>query len=418
MPLLLRSGLVVQRDSGPSTGSGEIVDRFRSRLMIPICRDAGSVIAFGGRATEADQQPKYLNSPETPIYSKSRTLYGLNFAKAAIRKLNYAVLVEGYFDVAQLVQAGISPVVASCGTALTPQQAQLLRRFTSKVVISFDPDAAGQGAAVRSCELLVSEGFDVNVALLPAGADPDTFVQREGREAYQDRLRASVPYLQFLLDRAATVHDLGTEDGRRTFLHEMLVVAARIPDAAARDQFADRLAHKARITEEVVRTEIRKAAGARKTSVPDRLMAPAGPLKPAERGLLWGLVHDPAAVRPMLEELEDEDLEQLAVAEVVETARELQNVGDLAFPSALLERLNDRLSRQVASAAAETAAPAPSAECVRALKLLRYDRERAALQREIDQLRDDGSAETATRIEQLYDRKVDLKRRIEALSAE
>jgi len=412
MPLLLRSGLVVQRDSG------EIVDRFRNRLMIPICRDAGSVIAFGGRATEADQQPKYLNSPETPIYSKSRTLYGLNYAKAAIRKLNYAVLVEGYFDVAQLVQAGISPVVASCGTALTPQQAQLLRRFTSKVVISFDPDAAGQGAAVRSCELLVGEGFDVNVALLPAGADPDTFVQRQGRDAYQDRLRASVPYLQFLLDRAATVHDLSTEDGRRTFLHEMLVVAARIPDAAARDQFADRLAHKARITEEVVRTEIRKAAGARKTSVPDRLVAPAGPLKPAERGLLWGLVHDPGGVRPMLEELEDEDLEQLAVAEVVETARELHDVADLAFPSALLERLNDRLSRQVASAAAETAAPAPSAECVRALKLLRYDRERAALQREIDQLRDDGSAETATRIEQLYDRKVDLKRRIEALSAE
>jgi DNA primase len=412
VPLLLRSGLVVQRDNG------EIVDRFRNRLMIPICRDAGSVVAFGGRATESDQQPKYLNSPETPIYSKSRTLYGLNYSKAAIRKLNYAVLVEGYFDFAQLVQAGISPVVASCGTALTPQQAQLLRRFTSKVVISFDPDAAGQGAAVRSCELLVGEGFDVNVAVLPAGADPDTFVQRQGRDAYQDRLRASVPYLQFLLDRAAAAHNLGTDEGRRTFLHEMLVVAARIPDAAARDQFADRLAHKARITEEVVRTEIRKAAGARKTTVPDRLAAPSGPLKPAERGLLWALVHDAAIVRPMLEELELEDLEQLAVAEIVETARELQDVADAAFPSALLERLNDRLSRQVASAASETSAPAPSAECVRALKLLRYDRERAALQREIDQLRDDGSAETAMRIEQLYDRKVDLKRRIEALSAE
>jgi DNA primase len=412
MPLLLRSGLVVQRDSG------EIVDRFRNRLMIPICRDAGSVVAFGGRATESDQQPKYLNSPETPIYSKSRTLYGLNYTKAAIRKLNYAVLVEGYFDFAQLVQAGISPIVASCGTALTPQQAQLLRRFTSKVVLSFDPDAAGQGAAVRSCELLVGEGFDVNVAVLPAGADPDTFVQRQGRDAYQDRLRASVPYLQFLLDRAAASHDLGTDEGRRTFLHEMLLVAARIPDAAARDQFADRLAHKARITEEVVRTEIRKAAGARKTTVPDRLVAPAGPLKPAERGLLWGLIHDPAVVRPMLDELEDQDLEQLTVGEVVETARDLQDVADLAFPSALLERLNDRLSRQVASAAAEGSAPAPSAECVRALKLLRYDRERAALQREIDQLRDDGSAETALRIEQLYDRKVDLKRRIEALSAD
>jgi DNA primase len=412
MPLLLRSGLVVQRDSG------EIVDRFRNRLMIPICRDAGSVIAFGGRATEADQQPKYLNSPETPIYSKSRTLYGLNYSKAAIRKLSYAVIVEGYFDFAQLVQAGISPVVASCGTALTPQQSQLLRRFTSKVVLSFDPDSAGQGAAVRSCELLVAEGFDVNVAVLPAGSDPDTLVQHQGRDAYQARLRASVPYLQFLLDRTAAARDLGTEEGRRTFLHEMLAVAARIPDAAARDQFADRLAHKARITEEVVRTEIRKAAGARKTSLPDRIAAPAGPLKPAERGVLWALVHEPPVIRPMLGELEDEDLEQLAVGEVIETARALHDVSDFAFPSALLERLNDRLSRQVASAAAETAAPAPSAECVRALKLLRYDRERASLQREIDQLRDDGSAETATRIEQLYDRKVNLKRRIEALSAE
>ena len=116
LPVLLRSGLVVERDGG------EVVDRFRNRLMIPICRDAGSVIAFGGRAMEAGQEPKYLNSPETPIYSKSRTLYGLHLSKAAIRKLNYAVLVEGYFDFGQLVQAGVSPVVASCGTALTPSR--------------------------------------------------------------------------------------------------------------------------------------------------------------------------------------------------------------------------------------------------------------------------------------------------------
>jgi DNA primase len=410
--LLLRGGLVVQRDGG------EIVDRFRGRLMIPICRDAGSVVAFGGRAIEADQQPKYLNSPETPIYSKSRTLYGLNLSKPAIRKLNYAVLVEGYFDYAQLVQAGISPVVASCGTALTPQQAQLLRRFTSKVVLSFDPDAAGQTAAVRSCEMLVGEGFDVNVAVLPPGADPDTFVQRQGRDAYMALLKESVPYLQFLLDRAAASKDLTTEEGRRTFLHEMLEVAARIPDAAARDQFADRLAHKARITEEVVRTEIRKAAGGRKTSLPDRATSPVGPLKTAERGLIWALVHDAAGVRGLLDELEDQDLEQLAAGPVVEAARALQDVPDESFPSALIERLNDRLARQVTSVAAETAAPAPAADCIRALKLLRYDRERAALQREIDQLRDEGTAASATLIEQLYDRKVDLKRRIEALSAD
>ena len=175
--------------------------------------------------------------------------------------------MEGYFDFAQLLQAGVGAVVASCGTALTPSQAQLLRRFAGKVVLSFDPDAAGQGAAVRSCEMLVGEGFTVNVALLPPGEDPDTFVRRHGREAYQELLRLSQPYLEFLLDRASREHDLASDDGRRAFLQAMLGVAARIPDAAARDQFADRLAHKARITEEVVRAEIRKAAVAKRTTL-------------------------------------------------------------------------------------------------------------------------------------------------------
>jgi DNA primase len=183
LPLLVRSGLPVERDNG------QTVDRFRGRLMIPIARDAGSIVAFGGRAMEKDQHPKYLNSPETTIYTKGKTLYGLNLTKADIRRLGYAVLVEGYFDFAQLIQAGITPVVASSGTALTPAQAQLLRRFTSKVILSFDPDAAGQGAAARSCELLVAEGFEVNVAVLPAGEDPDSVVQKRGRDAYLDLLK-------------------------------------------------------------------------------------------------------------------------------------------------------------------------------------------------------------------------------------
>ncbi len=147
--------------------------------MIPIRRDTGSVIAFGGRAVDPDQQPKYLNSPETPIYSKGRTLYGLDLSKAAIRQKGFGVLVEGYFDFGQVFQAGF-PVVASCGTALTPQQVQQLHRFASKVVLSFDPDAAGQGAAAKSCELFVSDGFDVNVAELPMGQDPDTFIRSAG----------------------------------------------------------------------------------------------------------------------------------------------------------------------------------------------------------------------------------------------
>src|SRR5438552_5106249 len=239
--VLLRAGLVVQKDDG------SVVDRFRNRLIIPICRDTGSVIAFGGRAVDSDQQPKYLNSPETPIYSKGRTLYGLNLSKNAIRQCKFAILVEGYSDFAQVYQAGFQGVVASCGTALTPQQAQQLRRFTNKVVLSFDPDTAGQGAAAKSCEMLVAEGFAVNVAVLPAGDDPDTFVRKHGHPGYAERLEHSTPYLEHPRDRAAATRNLNTDEGRVKFLGDMLPVGGRIPDAAMRDRFADRLAFKARV---------------------------------------------------------------------------------------------------------------------------------------------------------------------------
>jgi DNA primase len=413
LSLLVRSGLVVQRDNG------EVVDRFRGRLMIPIYRDSGSVIAFGGRATEDGQQPKYLNSPETPIYSKSRTLYGLYQAKPAIRKLGRAILVEGYFDVAQLVQAGITPVVASCGTALTVQQAQLLRRFTSKVVLSFDPDAAGEGAAVRSCEMLAAEGFEVNVATLPAGADPDAFVQEHGRDGYLAQLKQSVPYLEFLVRKAADGHELTTDEGRRRFLHEMLEVAARIPDAAARDQFADRIAARARITEEVVRAEIRKAAVGRKTTVPERAFSAGQPLKPAERGLIWSLLHTTDEARLALEDLEPEDLEVLQAGGALEVAKNLTDVTSGHFPTSWLERLSEREAQWVTGIGAQPEGPALSAEdCVRTLKRMRYDRERLNLQREMERLADQSGPDVEARFAELDGRKRELTRRIEALSAD
>jgi len=409
-PILLQSGLVLRRDNG------DVIDRFRGRLMVPICRDAGSIVAFGGRAMEAGQQPKYLNSPETPIYVKSRTLYGLHLTKQAIRQAGYAVLVEGYFDVAQLLQAGVTAVVASCGTALTTQQAQLLRRFTSKVVLSFDPDAAGQGAAVRSCEMLVAEGFSVNVALLPAGADPDAFIRERGREEYQALLRRSQPYLEFLQDRAARGHDLGSADGRLAFLHEMLAVAARIPDAAQRDQFADRLAHKARITEEVVRSEIRKAAVARRTTVTTREVPPDR-VRPAERGMLWALIHQPDAALAALDELDEQDLVPLATRHILEVARSLHDRPGPSIQGVLLERLSDQEARLVTAVAAESACPAAVGDCVRAIRLIRFDRERAELQREIDRLQEMAEPGAMARIEELGLQKIDLKRRIEALGS-
>jgi len=406
---LVRAGLLSQREDGST------IDRFRNRLMIPICRDNGSVIAFGGRALDADQQPKYLNSPETPIYSKGRTLYGLNLAKNALRQRGFAVLVEGYFDFAQVYQAGMQGVVASCGTALTPQQAQQLRRFTSKVVLSFDPDAAGQGAAAKSCEMLVAEGFEVNVATLPQGDDPDTFVRKNGGQAYGERLQRSQPYLEYLLDRAAAGHNLNSDEGRVNFLNELLPVAGRIPDAARRDRFADRLSHKARVTEDVVRAQIRQAVSQKQTTISARELPNVGQVTKAEKGLIWLLVHNHNAALTALESLDPMDLKGLSAGSVLDLARKLNE--DRGFsPAALLERLTMAEANLVTAIASEREPHVHDAEgCVHVIRRLRCERERAAIQSEIDRLQEQGAAEHASEIDALLARKSDLLRQIEGL---
>ena len=411
-PLLFKSGLMVQREGEQAR------DRFRNRLMIPICRDSGAIIAFGGRAMEEGQQPKYLNSPETAIYVKGRTLYGLNWSKASMGRLRHAVLVEGYFDWAQAYQGGITNVVASSGTALTPVQARLLRRFAAKVVLSFDPDAAGQGAAARSSELMVAEGFQVNVAVLPTGGDPDNYIRKQGAAAYQELLRSSQPYLEYLLDRSASDADLSSDEGRRAFLSRMLTVAARIPDAAARDQFADRLAHKARITEEVVRAEIRRAAVHKQTDLAEvqRRVPSMGQIKVAERGLIWGLMHKVDVAVEALRDLELDDLDGLPTGEILRQAQSLHAWPSGSLPEALLQRLSTGEAALVADIARQTGAPADAADCVRTLKRLRYDRERAALQREIDRLQEAGAAAHENEIVALWERKKHLLHRIETLT--
>ena len=409
LALQLKSGLVMQRDDG------RVVDRFRHRLMIPIRRDTGVLVGFGGRALDEGQVPKYLNSPETPIYSKGRTLYGLDVTKGAIKKHNYSVLVEGYFDLAQVWQAGVAPVVASSGTALTVSQARLLKRFAGKIVLSFDPDAAGQGAAVRSSELLVAEGFQVNVALLPEGSDPDTYIRKAGGRAYTERLKTSRPYLEFLLDRAAERLDLNKPEGRRMFIGQMLGVAATIPDAAARDQFADRLAHKARITEAVVRDEIRKAAAQKKTEAPAVAVPVTARMLDAEQGLLWTLVHRPVEGLAALAQLEPGDLDGLLAAPVFAMAQSLAEMPADVLPELLQERLNEGERALVARAAAREAA-APPTDCVNALKRRRLERERSDVQEAIDRLQAAAGTSDDREFADLWARKMELLRRLEVLN--
>jgi DNA primase len=406
--MLLEAGLIIARDQTEGH-----YDRFRDRLMFPIRDARGRTIAFGGRVLDKGE-PKYLNSPETPIYTKSRTLYGLNLTKGVVRKGNFALIVEGYFDFAQVHQAGGFPVIATCGTALTSQQAQMLRRFAAKAVLCYDADRAGQTAAERSSELLVSEGFDVNVIQLPGGEDPDTFIQKQGRDAFVAQLKTSRPYLEYLLDRAAAEHDLTRDDSRREFLKRMLGVAARIPDPAVRDQFADRLAHKARVTEAVVRAEIRKAAGARKTELSvERVPTLQGHIRKAEKGLIWTLVHQPVEAVAALRSMEPDDLKGLSTENLLRTARDL-NVKAEDVPTTLMERLSTQEAELLASVAAEPSPPAVLPDlCVVALKYVRLERELAEVQRELKRLQDQGDSGGAVMV--LLDRKQRMIRALEAL---
>src|SRR6266516_851597 len=189
--LLVDSGLI-SRDQG-----GKLFDRFRRRITFPIANESGKIVAFGCRAL-GDDQPKYLNSPESPIYSKSNVLYHLDRAKEGIRRQDFVILVEGYMDAIAVARAGISNVVASCGTSLAEQQIKLLGRFTRRVIVNYDPDAAGQTATERSLTGLLEQDFEVRVlALPPIGdkkADPDLYIREKGADAYLKQVREAPPY--------------------------------------------------------------------------------------------------------------------------------------------------------------------------------------------------------------------------------
>lgn len=403
------SGLTIERDNG------QVFDRFRHRLMIPICRESDSIVAFGGRAMESQQQPKYLNSPETPIYSKGRTLYGLNLTKADIKRLGYAVIVEGYFDFAQLIQTYTSPAVATCGTALTTPQAKLLQRFTNKTILGFDSDKAGQTASERSGELLIGTGFQVNVAKFPAGHDPDSFIRKQGKEKLLDLLKTSQQFLDYTIERAAAIHDLANDKGRRLFLGKMLSVAAILPEAVARDQFADRIAHRAHITEDVVRAEIRRAAVNKRVSLTENELPARRAIKPAEKGLIWALIHNTKTALEALEELELADIEGLMTETILRTALALRSWRSETLSDTLMERLSRAETDLVGSVAAAEHAPAPPGECARTLKKIRRERERASLQQEINRIQAEGGTVT-DRIDVLWQRKMQLSHEIEELN--
>lgn len=248
--------------------------KFRNRVMFPITNEAGRVIAFTGRTLSADEKagPKYLNSPETAIYSKSRLLFNLDQAKEAIRKLDYAILVEGQMDCISVFAAGFHNVIASSGTAFTELQARLLGRFTKNVVVNFDPDTAGAKATERTLGLLVEEEFQVKVLTLESGFDPDLFIRRKGKDAYAGALRNSQKYFDYLIERARGQFPVRSAEGKVKAVNYLLPHIQRVPSRIVRDELAREMAQKLGIDSSVLRQELKHAAANRSTA---RLKAPA-----------------------------------------------------------------------------------------------------------------------------------------------
>jgi DNA primase len=239
--------------------------KFRNRVMFPIANDAGKIIAFTGRTLATDEKsgPKYLNSPETGIYSKSRVLFNLDKAKEAIRKLDYAILVEGQMDSISVYAAGFHNVIASSGTAFTEIQAKLLGRFSKNAVVNFDPDTAGAKATERTLGLLVEEEFQIKVLTLEQGFDPDLFIRRKGKDAYGEALRHSQRYFDYLIDRARSHFPGRTGESKQKAVNYLLPHIQRVPSRIVRDELSQEIAQKLGIDSSVLRQELRRVASER-----------------------------------------------------------------------------------------------------------------------------------------------------------
>ena len=233
--------------------------------MFPIASEAGKVIAFTGRTLAADEKsgPKYLNSPETPIYSKGKVLFNLDLAKEWIRKFDYAILVEGQMDCISVFAAGFHNVIASSGTAFTELQAKLLGRFSKNAVVNFDPDTAGAKATERTLGLLVEEEFHIKVLTLEQGFDPDLYIRRKGKEAYGEALNHSQKYFDYLIERARAQFPVRSAESKVKAVNYLLPHIQRIPSRIVRDELAHEIAQKLAIDSAVLRQELRHAAGTR-----------------------------------------------------------------------------------------------------------------------------------------------------------
>ena len=396
--------------------SGRPYDRFRRRIIFPISNESGKVVAFGGRAL-GDDLPKYLNSPETPIYIKSSVLYHLDRAKEAIRSADAAILVEGYMDTIAVARAGIGNVVASCGTSLTETQVKLLSRFTRRVIVNYDPDTAGQAATERSLSILLEHNCDVRVLALPGGKDPDTFIRTEGAAAYRKLLESAPPYLDYLIDRARRL-GVATAEQKLRAMNFLMPFVQRIPNALLRSEWASRIAQQLRVDEPVLRESLRRAAAERRSEVKTQPGLGGRAAKPAERRLVQMLM-EPSDFRERLgEEIRQQQLQVgLETERILGVLLEACASGALPDATSVAPKLAEhdrRLLFEIAFEGGSEASWEEAESCLEVLRRRKSEEELALVQRQIEACAGSASGGDAEQLRALQERKLELRRRLQS----
>src|SRR6202140_4718865 len=403
--LLVDSGLVSRDQS-----AGRLFDRFRRRITFPISNESGKIVAFGARAL-GDDMPKYLNSPETPIYSKSNVLYHMDRAKEALRRQDFAILVEGYMDAIAVARAGISNVVASCGTSLAEPQIKLLGRFTKRVIVNYAPDTAGQAATEPSIAILLEQDFGVQVSPLPGKADPDKFIREQGAQAYMKVLKEAPPYVDYLIARARQM-DLSSGEGKLRAVNFLLPYVQKIPNRLLRSEWATRIAQQLRLDEPVLRAALSKAASERRSAVKTQPELVGRAAKPVERMLIRMLSEAEGFRRELAQELQDSQLYHGLETEKIFGALIVASLsGDAIQATEIAAALGDRDRRLFYEILFEETSELTWEEaqsCVEALRHRQAEKQLADVQRSIE------ANPAAPELRSLLQKKQELMRQLAA----
>ena len=393
--------------------SGRVHDRFRRRIIFPIANESGKVVAFGGRAL-GDDLPKYLNSPETPIYIKSTVLYHLDRAKEPIRAADAAILVEGYMDTIAVARAGINNVVASCGTSLTEAQVKLISRFTRRIIVNYDPDTAGQAATERSLAVLLEHNCDVRVLALPGGKDPDTFIRTEGAGAYRKLLESAPAYLDYLIGRARQLGVANAEQKLRA-MNFLMPFVQRIPNALLRSEWASRIAQQLRVDEPVLREALKRAAADRRSEVKTQPLLAGKAARPAERRLVQMLMEKNDFRERLGQEIRAHQLHVGLETERILTALLDEVPGAPPEATSLgpkLEEYDRQLLFEIAFESGAETSWDEAESCLEVLRRRKSEEELASVQRQIEACAGSGSGGNGDELRVLQERKLELRRRL------